>query len=576
MTWEDYEHAAARFMQRIGFPDAEVTRRGADGGIDIYSLDAVAQVKARNTATSRPEIQQLHGAALAVNKRSLFFSLSGYTAGAIEWAESAGVALFVLESTGNARPVGTHGIELAETVTSQNESVLKGETFGAFLTEVENGSSTQQNLLVHLVSSDRGTAQGRAVAKLVAGVAKKPLRVLDSSSVTKGGSVTGIIRAMQHLSPGEIIYLDQIEHFPDRALRVLLLAFCDRINLIQCDEALDSFVRNQDVASKLRQMVRSYREMGEAATPPKMSTAENGDRRGVIPHVLLSGPTGLGKLILARILADELGSQLVALSGPALRRPADLIMHLCNLDFEDHGSPTVLFFDEIDRLPEGVEEKLCEALEHNWWSVDVGDAETSRVHNIDLPPFICVGAVTEAESLSPRLLDCFGLQHEISTYSLPELAKLVQRIWDRVDFKYEDEALIYVAEEAKGMPQCALEMAHLILRIDKGEVLSVERATEILKEFKDYDGFSEVDWLLMGLQNRVGPEVENVSLGWNFGVLPYTTVVAATTIPWSIHRDARKALSGMGASFKTLVMPQLLSTGQSMMRWELEDVYLHE
>ena len=133
-SWAAYEQAAANNMRRFGFPDAAVTPSGADGGIDVRASGAVAQVKARSTATPRPEVQQLHGIASAEGKLGVFFSLNGYTAGAIEWAESR-VALFVLESTGTARPVGA----LAEGLMNRAVAVAVGpdETLGALLSQAE-------------------------------------------------------------------------------------------------------------------------------------------------------------------------------------------------------------------------------------------------------------------------------------------------------------------------------------------------------------------------------------------------------------------------------------------------------
>jgi hypothetical protein len=101
----DAETVAAEWMHWFGFNDARVTPVGPDGGIDVVAIKAVAQVKMEGVATGRPVIQALFGVAQADGKTGLFFSLAGYTAGAIEWAERVGLALFAFDLQGEPQPV---------------------------------------------------------------------------------------------------------------------------------------------------------------------------------------------------------------------------------------------------------------------------------------------------------------------------------------------------------------------------------------------------------------------------------------------------------------------------------------
>lgn len=91
---EDAELVAMEWMKFFGFTDAAITNRGADGGIDVTSSLAVAQVKAEMIPTGRPKIQQLHGVAQSLNKKAFFFALNGYSKEAYDFADSIGMALF--------------------------------------------------------------------------------------------------------------------------------------------------------------------------------------------------------------------------------------------------------------------------------------------------------------------------------------------------------------------------------------------------------------------------------------------------------------------------------------------------
>src|SRR5262245_12525212 len=73
----DAERIAVLWLQRFGHPDARLTRRGPDDGIDVWSKGAVAQVKHRtDKRVGIADVQRLAGAASA-GQRRYFFSSSG-------------------------------------------------------------------------------------------------------------------------------------------------------------------------------------------------------------------------------------------------------------------------------------------------------------------------------------------------------------------------------------------------------------------------------------------------------------------------------------------------------------------
>lgn len=136
--------------------------------------------------------------------------------------------------------------------------------------------------------------------------------------------------------------------------------------------------------------------------------------------------------------------------------------------------------------------------------------------------------------LSALMRDRFGWQGKLKpAQSAAELVAIVARVWEGANLHYETGAALVVAKRAEGIPQGALHLARLVLHLEpKGnKALTTEHATQILKDFRFDDGFSDVDWLL--LDWGVGAVTAHYGA---HGVLPPTTVIASTGIPWSRGR----------------------------------------
>lgn len=106
-TWKDAEAAVARWMRLNGYPDARTTGAGVDGGIDVTSSKAVAQVKWHTTKVGRPVIQQLRGAA---GRKAAFVAAramtgGSFSSGAYAWAKNNGVRLLTVDELGEVREV---------------------------------------------------------------------------------------------------------------------------------------------------------------------------------------------------------------------------------------------------------------------------------------------------------------------------------------------------------------------------------------------------------------------------------------------------------------------------------------
>ncbi|GAA4513829.1 restriction endonuclease [Brevibacterium yomogidense] len=113
-TFEEAELYSAEVMHALGFRNVSITPPGSDEGIDVISDEAIAQVKMEGVKTSREKLQRLTGVCSVYGKRAVFFSLSGYTMQALEWAEKTGMACFEFAFDGSIVPGSAYAIELAE------------------------------------------------------------------------------------------------------------------------------------------------------------------------------------------------------------------------------------------------------------------------------------------------------------------------------------------------------------------------------------------------------------------------------------------------------------------------------
>jgi Holliday junction DNA helicase RuvB len=173
-------------------------------------------------------------------------------------------------------------------------------------------------------------------------------------------------------------------------------------------------------------------------------------RNEPLGHILFDGPPGLGKTTFALCIPRELGVSVQLASGPALKAPKDLIPYLTNAE-----ERSVLFIDEIHRLPAAVEEYLYTAMEDFRLDIVLGEGVNARTHNLWLKPFTLIGATTRAGMLSGPLRDRFQLREHLGFYTVEELTEIIRRNARKLTVPTDDAAAREIAGRSRSTPRVA-------------------------------------------------------------------------------------------------------------------------
>lgn len=240
-------------------------------------------------------------------------------------------------------------------------------------------------------------------------------------------------------------------------------------------KVLDEFIGQEKVKANLKVFVEASRRRGE-----------------VLDHVLISGPPGLGKTTLARIIANELRTNFVYTVSNAFQKIGDIVAILTNLQKGD-----VLFIDEIHRLKPSFEEVLYSAMEDFTVSIMIGEGPGAKSVKITLPRFTLIGATTKVGLLTSPMISRFGILLRLDYYSEEDMTKICRRTCKILGLDISEDGMVEVAKRSRGTPR----VLNRILRRIR-DFATVEGVGRIDVEFVkaalarleiDEEGLDEVD-----------------------------------------------------------------------------------
>ncbi len=239
-----------------------------------------------------------------------------------------------------------------------------------------------------------------------------------------------------------------------------------------------------------------YRGQPQVSEQMTIFIAAAKGRQEALDHTLIFGPPGLGKTTLANIIANEMGVQIKATSGPVIEKKGDLVAALTNLEEGD-----VLFIDEIHRLTPAVEEVLYPAMEDYQVDITIGEGPAARSIKLDLPPFTLVGATTRTGLLTSPLRDRFGIVQRLEFYNVEDLSGILKRSAGLLGVHCDEVGAREIAVRSRGTPRIANRLLRRVR--DFAEVKADGRITSDIADQAlnmlnvDANGFDHMDRRLL-------------------------------------------------------------------------------
>ena len=177
-------------------------------------------------------------------------------------------------------------------------------------------------------------------------------------------------------------------------------------------------------------------------------------------HALLVGPPGLGKTMVAKVVACEMASEYHEVLGQSIKSPADL-----NAVLLSATERSVVFIDEAHELKSEYQTALYLALDKGKVIVNGG----KQPQSIPIADFSLLLATTDEHCLLQPMRDRMRLVLRFDFYNEDELTTVLQQRCRALGWNAEEFVFPLIADRARGTPRIALRLLQACRRVCRAE-----------------------------------------------------------------------------------------------------------